>query len=32
VPYLTKIKAFCQQNGLEPESRWYERAIAALAT
>src|SRR5262249_10848958 len=32
VPYLTKLKAFCQQNGLEPESNWYERATAALAT
>jgi archaemetzincin len=32
VPYLTKLKAFCQQNGLDPESGWYERAIAALAT
>jgi archaemetzincin len=32
VPYLTKLKAFCQRNGLDPESGWYERAIAALAT
>lgn len=32
VPYLMKVKAFCQQNGLDPESRWYERAMAALAT
>jgi archaemetzincin len=31
-PYLTKLKAFCRQNGLDPESRWYERALAALAT
>jgi archaemetzincin len=31
VPYLMKLNAFCQQNGLDPESRWYERAIAALA-
>jgi hypothetical protein len=26
-----KLKAFCRQNGLDPESGWYERAIAALA-
>jgi archaemetzincin len=32
VPYLTKLKTFCQQNGLDPESNWYERALAALAT
>jgi archaemetzincin len=32
VPYLTKLKAFCRQNGLDPESRWYEGALAALAT
>ncbi len=32
VPYLTRLKAFCEQNGLEPERNWYERAIAALAT
>jgi archaemetzincin len=32
VPYLTKLKAFCQENGLDSESAWYERAIAALAT
>jgi archaemetzincin len=32
VPYLTKLKTFCQQNGLDPESGWYERAIAVLAT
>ena len=32
VPYLTKLKAFCQQNGLDPESGWYDKAIAALAT
>jgi hypothetical protein len=31
VPYLTKLKAFCEQNCLDAESRWYERAIAALA-
>jgi hypothetical protein len=24
------LKAFCQQNGLDPESHWYERAMAAL--
>ena len=32
VPYLGKLEAFCRQNGLAPESRWYERAVAALAT
>jgi hypothetical protein len=32
VPHLTRLKAFCQQNGLDPECFWYERAIAALAT
>jgi archaemetzincin len=32
VPYLTRLKAFCRQNGLGPESGWYERALAALAT
>jgi archaemetzincin len=32
VPYLMKLKAFCEQNGLDPQSRWYERAIAPLAT
>ena len=31
-PYLTKLMEFCQQNGLDLESGWYERAIAALAT
>jgi hypothetical protein len=29
---LMKLKAFCQQNRLYPESAWYERATAALAT
>jgi archaemetzincin len=29
--YLIKLKAFCRQSGLDPESGWYERAIAALA-
>ena len=32
VPYLMKLKAFCQRNGLGPETGWYERALAALAT
>jgi archaemetzincin len=31
VTYLTNLKAFCRQNGLDPERGWYERAIAALA-
>jgi hypothetical protein len=30
VPYLTKLKSFCQQNGLGAESGWYEKAVAAL--
>jgi archaemetzincin len=32
VPYLTKLNTFCQQNRLDPESRWYEQALAALAS
>jgi archaemetzincin len=32
VVYLTKMKAYSQENGLDPESRWYEKAMAALAT
>jgi hypothetical protein len=32
VPYLTKLEAFRRQNGLDPENRWYGRALAALAT
>jgi archaemetzincin len=32
VPYLAKLKVFCQQNGFGPERTWYERALAALAT
>jgi archaemetzincin len=32
VPYLTKLKTFSQQNGLDAESAWYERAIATLTT
>lgn len=32
VPYLTKMKAFCKQNGLNPETGSYEQAIAALTT
>jgi archaemetzincin len=31
VPYLTKLKAFCRQNSLNPESGWYDWATAALA-
>ena len=30
VPYLTKLKLFCQQNGLEAERDWYEKATTAL--
>jgi len=29
--YLTKLKTFCQQNGLDPERDWYERVMAARA-
>jgi archaemetzincin len=32
LPYLMNLMAFYEQNGLDPESRLYERAIAALAT
>jgi hypothetical protein len=32
VAYLTKLKVFCQLNSLDAESRWYERALGALAT
>jgi archaemetzincin len=31
VPYLKKLGSFCRQNGLDAESRWYQKAIAALA-
>ena len=31
VAYLTTLKAFCEQNALDTECRWYERSIAALA-
>jgi archaemetzincin len=31
IPYLTKLRAFCQTHGLDAEARWYEAAIAALA-
>ena len=30
VPYLMKLNTFCQQNRLDPESGWYERALAAF--
>jgi archaemetzincin len=32
VAYLPNLKAFWRHNGLDPESRWYEKAVAALAT
>jgi hypothetical protein len=32
VPYLAKLKTFCQQNGLGAESHWYEDAITAIST
>jgi archaemetzincin len=32
VPYLTKLSAFCRQHGLGPESCWYDKVLAALAT
>ncbi len=28
---LTKLKAFCQQNGLAPECSWYKQTTAARA-
>ena len=31
VPYLTRLAAFCQANGLDPEDGWYEKAIVALS-
>ena len=31
VPYLMKLKTFCQQHGLDVESGWYDKALAALA-
>jgi archaemetzincin len=29
-PYLTKMKAFCRQNGLDADRGWYEKAKTAL--
>jgi archaemetzincin len=31
VPYLARLKSFCQQNHLHPERGWYEQAMAALS-
>ncbi len=31
IPYLTKLKTFCQTHDLGAEARWYEKAVAALA-
>ncbi len=31
VPYLKRLEAFCRKNDLDPESRWYDEAGAALA-
>jgi len=31
VPYLTKLKNFCQAHGLGPEGVWYDRAPVAMA-
>ncbi len=31
VPYLTKLRAFCEQNAINPESGWYGGALATLA-
>jgi archaemetzincin len=30
VPYLTKLKAFCQQHSLDADVHWYGKAMAAL--
>ena len=32
LPYLMKMKTFCEQNGLNSERNWYEKALPALAT
>ena len=29
---LMTLNTFCRQHGLDPESGWHERALAALAT
>jgi len=29
---LTKLKTLCEQSSLDPESGWYGKALAALAT
>jgi archaemetzincin len=31
IPYLTRLKRFCQDQGLEAETRWYEKAVVAQA-
>jgi archaemetzincin len=31
IPYLAKLKAFCQDQGLQAETRRYEKAVVALA-
>jgi hypothetical protein len=32
VPYLMKMKTFCEQNGLNSERIWHEKALPPLAT
>ena len=32
LPYLMKMKTFCEQNGLDSERNWHEKALPALAT
>jgi archaemetzincin len=32
VPYLTKLRAFCEQNAFDGERAWYGKAVAALAS
>jgi archaemetzincin len=32
LPYFRRMNTFCQQNGLDSETGWYARAMAALAT
>jgi hypothetical protein len=31
IPYLTALKTFCKQNGLNTEADWYGKAITILS-